>query len=38
MVPVGSSLPDDVDALKRLVLAREAELAAALAEIGRAKA
>lgn len=38
MVPAGSSLPDDVDALKRLVLAREAELAAAQVEIDRAKA
>ncbi len=38
MVPAGSSLPDDIDALKRLVLAREAELAAAQAEIDRAKA
>lgn len=38
MVPAGSSLPDDINALKRLVLAREAELAAAQVEIGRAKA
>ena len=38
MVPAGSSLPDDIDALKRLVLAREAELAAAQVEIDRAKA
>jgi hypothetical protein len=37
MVPAGSSLPDDIDALKRLVLAREAELAAAQVEIDRAK-
>lgn len=38
MIPAGTSLPDDVAALKRLVLAREAELAAAQAEIDRAKA
>ena len=38
MVLAGSSQPDDVDALKRLVLAREAELAAAQVEIDRAKA
>lgn len=38
MIPAGSSLPDDIAALKRLVLAREAELAAAQAEIVQAKA
>ena len=38
MVPAGSSLPDDVAALKRLLLVREAELAVAQAEIDRAKA
>lgn len=38
MVPASSVLPDDVAALKRLVLAREAELAAAQAEIDRGRA
>lgn len=38
MVPAGSSLPDDVVALRRLVLARDAELAAAQAELVQAKA
>jgi predicted transposase YbfD/YdcC len=38
MVPAGLPLPDDVAALQRLVLAREADLAAAQAEIVQAKA
>src|SRR4051812_33380550 len=37
MVPLGSALPDDVAALQRLVLEREGPLAAAQAEIVRAK-
>ena len=38
MVLAGSALPDDVAALKHLVLAREAELAATQAELVQAKA
>lgn len=38
MLPGAPALPDDVDALRRLVLAREAELAAAQAELAQAKA
>lgn len=38
MVPAATSMPDDIDALKRLVLAREAEFAAAPVKIDRAMA
>ena len=38
MVAASPALPDDMAALRRLVVAREAELAAAQAELAQAKA
>jgi transposase len=38
MIPADPALPDDAAALRRLVLVRDAELAAAQAELARAKA
>lgn len=38
MLPGAPALPDDVDALRRLVWAREAELAAVQADLAQAKA